>query len=142
MSHSLPHLTLTTSTSSLSPTSPLFPTISPTHTRPLVLGPYLPCEVPRQSGGSTQIPSLTFSARVQSNNNNNNNVDRCGLGHVHAPLSPTGTEDGRAAEWRFHCAVLGSRRPCERQRQVPAVPDANCAENRRLSAGAVFGQGP
>ena len=32
MSRSLPHLTLTISTSSLSPTSPIFPTISPTHT--------------------------------------------------------------------------------------------------------------
>ena len=59
MSHSLPHLTLTTSTSSLSSTSPLFPTISPTHTTPSVHDPYLPCDVPRQSGGSTQIPSLT-----------------------------------------------------------------------------------
>ena len=59
MSRSLPHLTLTTSTSSLSPTSPIFPTISPTHTRPLARDPYLPCDVPRQSGGSAQIPSLT-----------------------------------------------------------------------------------
>ena len=39
--------------------SPIFPTISPTHTRPLVHDEYLPCDVPRQSGGSTQIPSLT-----------------------------------------------------------------------------------
>ena len=59
MSHSLPHLTLTTSTSSLSPTSPIFPTLSPTHTRPSVHDPYLPSEDPRQNGGSTQIPSLT-----------------------------------------------------------------------------------
>ena len=62
MSRSLPHLTLTTSTSSLSPispASPIFPTVSPTHTRSLVLDPYLPGDVPRQSGGSTQIPSLT-----------------------------------------------------------------------------------
>ena len=43
----------------LSPTSPSFPTISPTHTRPSVRDPYLPCDVPHQSGGSTQIPSLT-----------------------------------------------------------------------------------
>ena len=42
-----------------SPTSPIFPTISPTHTRPLVHDPYLPCEFPRQSSGSTQIRSLT-----------------------------------------------------------------------------------
>ena len=62
MSHSLPHLALTTSTSSLSPissTSPLYPTVSPSHTRPMALDPYLPCDVPRQSGGSTQISSLT-----------------------------------------------------------------------------------
>ena len=32
-----------------------------THTRPSVHDPYLPCDVPRQSGGSTQIPSLTES---------------------------------------------------------------------------------
>ena len=62
MSLSLPHLTLTTSTSSLSPVSstfPLFPTVSPAQTRSVILDPYLPCDVPRQSGGSTQIPSLT-----------------------------------------------------------------------------------
>ena len=59
MSHSLPHLTLTTSTSSLSPISPIFPTISPTHTRRSVHDEHLPCDVPRQSGGSTQIPPLT-----------------------------------------------------------------------------------
>ena len=59
MSRSLPHLTLTTSTSSLSLSSPIFPTVSPTHTRSLVHDPYLPCEVPRQSAGSTQIPALT-----------------------------------------------------------------------------------
>ena len=29
------------------------------HTRSLVHDPYSPCEVPRQSGGSTQVPSLT-----------------------------------------------------------------------------------
>ena len=59
MSRSLPHLTLTTSTSSLSPTSPTFPTFSPSHPSPSAHDPYLPCEDPRQSGGSTQIPSLT-----------------------------------------------------------------------------------
>ena len=59
MSHSLPHLTLTTSTSSLSPissTSPICPTVSPTHTRPMALDPHLPCDVPLQSGGSIQNP--------------------------------------------------------------------------------------
>ena len=59
MSHSLPRLTLTTSTSSLALTSPVFSTISPTHTRSLVHDPYLPFEVPRQTGGSTKNPSLT-----------------------------------------------------------------------------------
>ena len=63
MSRSLPHLTLTTSTSSLSPTSPIFPTFSPSHPNPLTHDPYLPCEDPRQSGGSTQIPSLTILRR-------------------------------------------------------------------------------
>ena len=62
MSHSLPHLTLTTRTSSLSPissTSPIFPTVSPSQTSPVILNPYIPCDGPRQGGGSTQIPSLT-----------------------------------------------------------------------------------
>ena len=47
------------STSSLSPTSPLFPTFSPSHPSPVAHDPFLPCEDPRQSGGSTQIPSPT-----------------------------------------------------------------------------------
>ena len=58
----MPHLTLTTSTSSLSPissTSPIFSTVSPAHKRPSAHDLFLPCDVPRQSGGSTQIPSLT-----------------------------------------------------------------------------------
>ena len=60
MSHFLPHLTLTRSTSSLSPASLIFPTNPPpTHTRLLVHDPYLPCEVPRQRVGSTQIPPPT-----------------------------------------------------------------------------------
>ena len=45
----LPHLTPSTITSS--------PTIPPTRTRPLAHDEYLPCDVPPQSGGSTQIPS-------------------------------------------------------------------------------------
>ena len=62
MSRPLPHLTLTTSTSSHSPissTSPIFPTVSLLHTSPMILDPCIPCDVPRQSGGSIQIPSLT-----------------------------------------------------------------------------------
>ena len=41
MFHSLPHLTLTTSTCSLSSASPIFPTTSPTHARPSVHDPYI-----------------------------------------------------------------------------------------------------
>ena len=62
MFHSLPHLTLTTSTSSLSPilpTSPIFPTVCPAHTRSMILGPIFTCDVPRPSDGSTQVPSFT-----------------------------------------------------------------------------------
>ena len=62
MSHSLPHLTLTTSTSSLSPfssTSFISPTVSPSPTSTMNLNPQKPCDGPRQSGGSTQIQSLT-----------------------------------------------------------------------------------
>ena len=65
MCHSLPHLTLTTSTSYLSPSSPIFPTISPTLTRLLVHDELFPCDVPQQSDGSTQIPSGTgYKPRV------------------------------------------------------------------------------
>ena len=70
MSHSLPLLTLTTSTSSLSPiasTSPIFPT--PLHTSPVILDPSIPCDVPRQSGGSTEIPSLTGDEPKSVENN-------------------------------------------------------------------------
>ena len=69
MSHSLPHLTLTTCTSSLSPmssTSPIFPTVSPSQTSPMILNPHIPCDVPRQSGGSTQIPSLTSTPTLST----------------------------------------------------------------------------
>ena len=40
-------------------TSLVFPTISQTHTRLLIHDECLPCDVPLQSGGSTQITSLT-----------------------------------------------------------------------------------
>ena len=66
MSRSLPHLTLNTSTSSLSLTSPIFQTFSPSHPSPLAHDPYLICEDSRQSGGSTQIPSLTSSTTGSS----------------------------------------------------------------------------
>ena len=47
MSRSLPHLALTTSTSSLSPissTSLIFPTAFPLQTSPIILDPYIPCD--------------------------------------------------------------------------------------------------
>ena len=68
MSRSLPHLTMTTSSSSLSPISSTSPIFSdgltfahrPYDSRPLFfLKKKKPCDVPRQSGGSTQIPPLT-----------------------------------------------------------------------------------
>ena len=71
MSHSLPHLTVTTSTSSLSSfssTSPIFPTVSPSQTSTMILNPKIPCDVPQQSGGSTQIPSLTCTERTHTPN--------------------------------------------------------------------------
>ena len=57
MSRSLPHLTLTTSTSSLSPTSPILQSFSPTHTSLLTHDPYIHCDGSRRRGGSSEIPS-------------------------------------------------------------------------------------
>ena len=55
MSRSLPHLTLTTSTlSPISSTSPIFPTVSPLHSSPMILDPCIPCDVPHQSGDQHQ----------------------------------------------------------------------------------------
>ena len=71
MSHSLPHLTLTKSTSCLSPISstyPNFPSVSLTQTRSMVLDPYLPIDVPRQSGESAQNPSLTETLNEKHEN--------------------------------------------------------------------------
>ena len=60
MSHSLPRLTLSTCTSSFfTYLSCLSNNLTDTHTRLLVHDEYLPCDVPRQSGGSTQVSSLT-----------------------------------------------------------------------------------
>ena len=77
MSRPLPHRTLTTSTSSLSPvssTSPTFPTVSPLHTDPWYSTHYFPCDVPRQSGGSTQIP---ISHRIRDIQKELPETDRC-----------------------------------------------------------------
>ena len=59
MSRSLPHKTLTTSTSSLSPASSVFQPFSPSQSFPLVLDPYIPCDDSWRSGGSTENPSPT-----------------------------------------------------------------------------------
>ena len=65
MSRSLPHLTLTTSTSSLSPTSHIFPTFSSSHPRPWAHDPFLPCEDSRQSWRiSTNPISHTFMSEL------------------------------------------------------------------------------
>ena len=64
MSRLLRHLTLTTRASSLSPTSFIFPTISPSDSSSLALDKF-PCEDARRSGGATQIPSPTgFEPKV------------------------------------------------------------------------------
>ena len=48
-----------------------------THTRSMALDPYLPCDVPRQSDGSTQIPTLPCSAIGEPGEQCRE--DRCGL---------------------------------------------------------------
>ena len=51
MSRSLPHLTLSTSTSSLSPTPPISQSFSPSHPSSLVHDPFIPCEGSDLEGG-------------------------------------------------------------------------------------------
>ena len=71
MCHFLSHLTLTTSTSSISrisSISPIIPTVSAAHTRSMVFDPYLPFDVPRQSGESAQNPSLTETLNEKHEN--------------------------------------------------------------------------
>ena len=78
MSHSLPHLTLT-SRSSLSPfssTSPSFPTVSPAQTRSMILDLNFTCDGPRQSGGSTQILSHRFWAQIGWDQSHRDRSDR------------------------------------------------------------------
>ena len=71
MSLSLPHLTLTTSTSSLSPFSIHFSFLSDgltfTNKHYESQPTFLPCDGPRQSGGSTQIPSQTHHEELLRN---------------------------------------------------------------------------
>ena len=59
MSRSLPHLTLTTSTSSLSPTSPILQSSSPTHPSLLFHDPKIHCDDSRRSCGSSDLQSPT-----------------------------------------------------------------------------------
>ena len=59
MSHPLQHLSLSTSTRSLSLTSPIFQSFSPSQSHSLVQDPYT-CADPRQSGGSAEIPPPTW----------------------------------------------------------------------------------
>ena len=59
MSRSLPHLTLTTSTSSLSPTSPILQSCSSTHPSLLSHDPYIHCDDSRRSCGSSDLQSTT-----------------------------------------------------------------------------------
>ena len=59
MSRSLPHLTLTTSTSSLSHTSPILQSLSPTHSSLLTHDPCIHCDDSRRSDGSSDLPSPT-----------------------------------------------------------------------------------
>ena len=59
MSRSLPHLTLTTSTSSFSPTSPILQSSSSTHPSLLSHDPYFHCDDSRRSCGSSDLQSST-----------------------------------------------------------------------------------
>ena len=59
MSRSLPHLTLTTSTSSLSPTSPILQSSSSTHPSLLSHDPNVHCDDSRRSCGSSDLQSHT-----------------------------------------------------------------------------------
>ena len=67
MSHTLPHLTLTTSTSCLSPissTSPTSLTVSLSQTSPVTLNPHIPCDGPRQSGGCSLTEDMNEFGKV------------------------------------------------------------------------------
>ena len=59
MSRSLPRLTLTTSASSLSAASSVFPPFSPSQSCPLVLDPYIPATIPGGVADPLKIPSPT-----------------------------------------------------------------------------------
>ena len=59
MSRPLPHSTLTSCTSSLSPTSPIFQSFSPTQSGPLSYDLYVHCDDPRRSDGITKSTTPT-----------------------------------------------------------------------------------
>ena len=71
MSRSLPHLTLTTSTSSLSPTSSILQSSSPTHPSLLSHDPYIHWDVSRRICGSSDLQSPTSyeSKRIELDRN-------------------------------------------------------------------------
>ena len=62
MSHSLPHLTLTTSTSSLSPTSPILQSFSSTHPKPVV--PKIHIYTATIHGG-VEVPRISNLPQIQ-----------------------------------------------------------------------------
>ena len=66
MSRSLPHLSLTTSTSSLSTSSPIILSSSPTFPDLLTQDPHLPLEDSRRSGGITHLPLVTSPRELSS----------------------------------------------------------------------------
>ena len=63
MFHLAPHSTLNTSTSSLSPTSPVLMSSSSANPDLLSTNPFIQCEDPRQDGTSTGFHSSTKSGR-------------------------------------------------------------------------------
>ena len=82
MSGPLPHLTLTTSTVSLSPissTSLIFPTVSPLHTSPMILVPFF------------TLRCSTAEWRINTNP----------ISHTHAPKFEDGSEEESLKQERF-----------------------------------------
>ena len=69
MSRSLPHLTLTTSTSSLSLTSPILQSSSSTHPSLLSHDPWIHSDDSRRSCGSSDLPQVTSPKESSSTGN-------------------------------------------------------------------------
>ena len=124
MSRSLPHLTLTTSTSSLSPilsTSPIFPTVSSSQTSPMILNPFLPCD-----GLFSQhlLASLTPLTGIRFNPLCNSTL-ACGpSGHVASPIPNTETASSQVparTERRPSMRCRRSKAPLSDERAVEEV---------------------